>query len=267
MSDDLASVRLKKIFSVLSSHRFLVQYLLLFVTILLSVALRFKNLPILKDVTTGKYIPVSPDDFLLLRYIKEVLAQGFLSPFDTLRYVPLGYEQIGEFSFFAHFIASLYRILHTFFSSFTVEFVHVIHPPLMFGLSLIFFYLFFRRLTDWRIVNLSTALLAFSPAYLFRTVAGYADKESLAMFFMFGALYFYVIGLQSSSYRNRILFGALSGFFTTFMGLTWGGVSQLFFILGLFAFLELVFGRMQKESFSLFVSWFVFGIFMYVLLD
>ena len=260
MSDDAVSIRSKELLSFLNAKKEWLQYIVLAFIVFLGYSVRTKNLPLLKDVSTGNFIPVALDPFVILRYAKEVLVNGFLSPVDTLRYVPQGYLQIGEFSFISHFIASLFKVLSVFFPALTIEQVHVLYSPIVFSFSLVFFFLLVRRLFDWRIASLASAFLAFSPAYLYRTMAGFADKESLAMFFMFGALYFYIVGVQSSSLKKGVLFGSIAGFFTLLMGLTWGGVAQLFFVIGVFAFVELLFGRLTNKNFAVFSSWIFFGL-------
>ena len=102
-AESVSDQRLRLISSFLSRNKLFIQYLLLFAIIFIGFSLRLENLDFAKDITTNDYIPIEPDSFVILRYVKEVLSQGFISPIDTLRYVPLGYTQVGEFSFIAYF--------------------------------------------------------------------------------------------------------------------------------------------------------------------
>ena len=94
--------------------------------------IRIKPLKNLIDSTTGQYIPLALDPFVFLRYAKEVLANGSLAAVDTMRYVPTGYEQIGEFGVLSHVIVWLYKFLHIFNPEVTLEYAHVVYPPLLF---------------------------------------------------------------------------------------------------------------------------------------
>ncbi|MDP3917456.1 MAG: STT3 domain-containing protein [Nanoarchaeota archaeon] len=230
-------------------------YVILGIIIIVGYLIRIKNLVNLRDVTTGKYIPIALDPFVFLRYAKEVLANGSLAAVDTMRYVPFGYEQIGEFDLLSHVIVWLYKFLHFFNSAVTIEYAHVIYPPVFFCLSLIFFFLLIRRLFDYRVGLLATAFLAVLPSYLFRTLAGFSDKESLAMFFMFAAIYYYVRAWKEIRLKNALFFGLVSGVLSGMMGLTWGGVSFLFALFGFFVLICVMLDRFTEREFYVYFVW------------
>ena len=217
--------------------------------------IRIKPLKNLIDSTTGQYIPLALDPFVFLRYAKEVLANGSLAAVDTMRYVPTGYEQIGEFGVLSHVIVWLYKFLHIFNPEVTLEYAHVVYPPVLFCLSLVFFFLLIRRLFDYRVGLLATAFLVVLPSYLYRTLAGFSDKESLAMFLMFAAMYYYVRAWQEPSMKKALTYGLVSGVVSGVMGLTWGGVSFLFLIFGLFALVEVVLNKFSDKDFYVYTTW------------
>tara|TARA_Y100000310_G_scaffold344360_1_gene456732 strand:- start:6712 stop:9342 length:2631 start_codon:yes stop_codon:yes gene_type:complete len=230
-------------------------YLVLSFLVVLGYFIRTRNLKHLIDSTTGKYIPVALDPFVFLRYAKEILANGSLSAVDAMRYFPFGYGHMGEFGLLSNVIVWIYKFLHIFNSEVTLEYAHVVYPPILFCLSLIFFYLLVKRLFDTRVAMLASAFLVVLPSYLYRTMAGFADKESLAMFFMFAAMYFYVRAWQESNLKSSLFFGLISGIVSGLMGLTWGGVNFLFLIFGSFALIEVVLNKFTEKDFYVYSVW------------
>ena len=230
-------------------------YTVLFIIALFSYRVRTSNLGNLIDITTQKHIPLALDPFVFLRYAKELLANGSLAAIDTLRYFPNGYEQIGEFSLLTHFVVYLYKFLHIFNSAVTLEYVHIIYPALTFSLTLIFFFLLVRKLFDYRVGLLATAYLAVIPILLYRTLSGFSDKESLALFLFVLTFYFYVSAWLAPKKSKSIVFGLLAGLVTGLMGLTWGGVQFAFLILGLFGLIEIFLGKFTDNDFYTYASW------------
>jgi len=224
-----------------------------------SSVLRLQNLNYLIDVTTKQYIPADPDAMAFLRYAKYILEHGSLMTIDTLRYFPDGFSGLGEFSFLSHFIVYLYKFLHIFSSSFTIELIDIIYPAIAFAISLIFFFLLVKKLFNKNIALLATAFLSVVPSYLFRTLTGISDKEAFATIFFYAALYFYVCAWSSENIKKRIIFGALSGISTALTTLTWGGGVFIFLIIGLFTLIELFLGKLEKKDLYYYISWMFFS--------
>lgn len=210
--------------------------------------IRTRNLPLLIDITTGKYIPSDPDAFGFLRYVQYLYENGSLMAVDTLRYYPFGYSNLNEFSFLSHFIVYLYKFLHLFSSTITLEYVDVIYPAIAFVIGLVFFFLFVREVFDWRVGLLASAFLTVLPAYLFRTMTGVSDKEALAMTFMFMALYFFVGYLKRRNLTQKLVFAGLGGLSAGLMGLIWGGINFLFLTFGITIIICLIFNRIDKRD-------------------
>ncbi len=211
--------------------------------------IRTRNLGYLIDATTGKYIPLALDPFVFLRYAKYLLEHGQLMAIDMMRYVPLGYSNISELSFLTYFIVYFYKFLHLFSPSMTLEYAHVLYPPVVFVVSLLFLFLFVRRVFDWRVGLLATAFIAVAPAYLYRTMAGFSDKESLAMFFLFLCLYLFIVYIQERKLKTKLIVATLSGAAMGCMGLIWGGVNFLFLIIGAFVLICVFFDKFSERDF------------------
>ena len=232
-------------------------YSLLGVILLIGYLIRIRNLPLLRDVTTGKFIPADLDAFAFLRYAKYVLEHGNLMNIDYMRYYPWGYPNLTEFSLLSHFIVYLYKFLHFFNSSVTLEYADVLYPPIAFVISMIFFFLLVKKLFDYKIALLSTLILSIIPIYLNRSMAGWGDKEALAMVFWFAAFYFFIAGWESDNLKSGIIYSILSGISTGLMIFGWGGYSFVVTIIGFFVFMNFVLIKFEKNKFYQYSIWYI----------
>ncbi len=236
-------------------------YLLLALIVGFSTFIRTRNLHLLKDVTTGKYIPLALDPFVFLRYGQYILEHGKLMTFDMLRSVPLGFETSREMLLVSYFNVFMYKILNIFNSNITFEFIHVIYPVILFFFIIIIFFLLVRRLfNNNSIALIATAFLSVIPTFLYRTMAGFSDKEALGTFFMFLAFYFFVVSWQTKSNKNSLIFGSLSGISTALIGLTWGGFKFIFIIFGAFALIEWFLEKLSKKDVLSYSSWLIISL-------
>src|SRR3989344_4067169 len=230
--------------------------------------IRTRNLSLLKDVTTGLYIPADPDAFAIWRYAKYILENGQLMNIDYMRYYPWGFGNLVDFKFLSYLITYLYKFLHFFDSSITIEYADVIYPAIAFVIGLLFFFLLVKKLFDYRVALLSTLLLTIIPPYLFRTMSGISDKEALGMVFFFAALYFFVCGWKSETIKRNVVFGILGGISTGLMGLVWGGMAFLVSIIGLFGLICFIFLDYEQRQFLNYAIWyFTFYIIMILFRD
>ena len=219
--------------------------------------IRTRNVSLLIDATTGKYIPSELDSFAFLRYAQYILENGSLYNIDYMRYYPWGYPHMVEFSFLSNVIVYLYKFLHFFNSSMTLEKADVLYPPIAFIMGLVFFFLLVKKLFDYRVALLSSLLLIITPPYLPRTTAGFGDKEALAMAFFFAAIYFFVMSWKSKSWKGVTISGILAGISTGLMGLVWGGSIFAFLIFGMFAMIYLFFIRFSKKKLLAYSLWLI----------
>ena len=251
---DTLKIRKEKLFNFLKDFKEDFGFIALILLVIASFKIRTSNLPLLKDVTNGVYIPGDPDAAAFLRYAKYILENGSLMANDLMRYYPFGYSNLQEFSFLSHFIVYLYKFLHFFNSSITLEYVDVIFPAITFGAALIFFYLLVRKLFDFRVALLASAFLAFMPPFLYRTISGVGDKEALGIVFFFSAFYFYVLAVKSSRKLGYLL-GILSGLATALLGSVWGGVNFIFLIIGGTMIIKLITNNLEKREFYAYALW------------
>ena len=233
------------------------QYIALTIIVYISAYIRSRNLELLKDVTTGKYISLELDSTLFLRYAEYIAEHGKLYATDALRGFPFGIDISGLGTFTSYFIAYIYRFLNLFNNSITVEYVNNIYPIIATAIMTVFMFLLLRRLFNYRVALVATLLLNVIPAFLFRSLGGSSDHDILGMMFIFMAFYFYVAGWQSTRKRFVLLFGILAGISTGLSLFTAGSSSFIFVIIGIFNLIELLLNKFEKKDYYLILSWLV----------
>ncbi len=241
-----------------------VYFALLLLLVIVVLFVRTSNVPYLIDHTTGEYtLGPDLDPFLFLRYAKTIATQGSLPVIDEMRNVPLGFNTNIETKLLPYSIAYLYKFLHFFNSSISVEYAAVILPVIFFALALIAFFFLVRKLfykNKFReiIALISTAFIAFIPSMIHRMTAGIPEKESMGIFFFFLALMFFVYGYNSDKNKKTLIYGILAGISTGLLAQVWGGVNFALIIFGLFGFILIFLNKVNKKTFFLFGSFIFF---------
>ena len=220
--------------------------------ICIGVFIRTRNLGLLE----GKYL-FGNDPYLFLRYAQYIVDHGHLMSHDPLRIVPWGVNTSHHLNGVAYAIAYLHKIGKLIVPSLTVIEVVIWYPIVLFALAMIFFFLLAKRLFNREIALLACALLAVVPSFLFRTIAGFADKEPLAILLMFVSFYLYVRGWQSTRVGVRVVLGVLAGMFTGLMGLTWRGVFFVLLTIGLYNCVLLLSNAFREKDYSLYLGWYI----------
>ncbi len=251
---ELLKKRKDQLLNLLNKYKEELGFLGLIFLMIFSYKVRISNLPLLKDITSGSYIPGDPDAAAFLRYAKYVLEHGSLMVNDLMRYYPLGFSNLDEFNFLSHFIVYLYKIMHFFNNTITLEYVDVVFPAITFAIALIPFYFLVKKLFDFRVALLASAFLAVMPPFLYRTISGVGDKEAVGIIFLFSAFYFYVLSIKSE-HKYGYLNSLLSGLSTALLGSLWGGVNFVFLIIGGTTIIKVLLDNFNKKEFYAYVLW------------
>src|SRR3989338_7128438 len=253
----------KEKFKELFLNKGLIFILGLIIIILITINVRTSNISGLKDITTGNYtLAPDLDPFLFLRWAKYIAVHGTIMNIDIMRYSPLGYHPRAEALLTSYIIAYLYKFLHIFYPTITIEFVAVIYSPIFFALATLFFFLFVRRLfVNYPLLKknlialLSTLFFVFMPSLLHRTTGGVPEKEAAGIMFVFLALYLFVCALQSKDKKNAFIIGLTSGLATSLLNITWGGVNFVLLSIEISMLAYFFVESISKKEFLAYAGW------------
>ncbi len=272
--DDL-EIRKEKLINFLKKKKDWIYYLILSFIVFVGMLIRTRNIPGLKDITTGTWtLGPDLDPFLFLRWAKYIAEHGKLFLFDTMRYVPLTdicsgiqcnpVNTAGEMNLLSYLIAWLYKFLAIFSKDVTVTYAAIIFPVIMFGLTTVAFFLFARKIfykQNKKIRNLialvSTAFFVVIPSLLPRTIAGIPEKESAAFFFIFIAFYFFLEAFTSEKLKRGLIFGTLAGISTGLLGLIWGGVTYVIMTIAGAVLFSFILGKIDTKKMCSFGLWII----------
>ena len=236
--------------------------ILLVIILFWSSSIRLSNWDLLTDQTTGEKIPLALDPFYFLRVSETIINNGGSLPAcDNFRIAGgcMGYspEILPQAEVFIYNTMNL-------FGNYSLAFAAVASPVIFYILGFILFFALSYILTKSKIASLlGSAFLAFTPAYLYRTMAGFSDHESIGMFAFFLALLVFYIGLvkNEKGWKWAIVFGVLSGFATFFTISCWGGIAKFIFMLFPLAFfLYWILNKQSAKGILFYFSWVVSSI-------
>ncbi len=213
-----------------------------------SVGMRLSNLPLLVDHTTGNYTLSDPDALYWLRLEGHLLTTGNLNGLDPMRNPGLDvpYTQ----SLVVYTVVAAYKFVHSFNGAITYQFIDAVHPAYAFLIALaIFFFLIYFLTKSKTAALIGSFFLAYSPAFLFRTIAGVSGHEALGIMFLFAVFLSFVLSLKyfEKSWKHSLAFGILTGFLITLSFVAWGGtINFIFLILPISLFLYYIFNSREN---------------------
>jgi len=227
MKKEQAKEKLSKMKNFFKDRKFqwIITILLIAAILIFSTTIRLSNIDTLKDSTTGNWSLADLDAQYFYRIAEtQVANNGTLPAYDEMRSPGLKIEWLQEL--LPGFIISVYKIGKIFDPTMTVLYSAVISPVILYFLGMIIFFILCYLLTKSKLITtIASAFLAFSPAYLTRSVAGFADHDIMGMLAVFACFAIFAIGLKKfeKSWKNTIIYGILLGFFTVLVLTSWGG--------------------------------------------
>ena len=235
----------KSVLGIVSDKRYqwVATILVLFVVLMMSSSIRLSNWDLLTDSTTGEKIPLALDPYYFLR-IAETIAEsdGDMPEFDRMRYF-VGGDTEWSAEIMPEVVVLMWKVSGV-FGDYTLREVNVFSPVLFFAVGLILFFILVYVLTNSKFAGvLASGFLAFTPAYLYRTMAGFSDHEAIGMVGFFAAMLGFALALKymESSKGGSLLgagvFGGVVGLLTALTISFWGGVSVFLFMIVPIAFL------------------------------
>ena len=239
--------------------------ILFLLTLIITTNIRTSNLSLLVDSTNGKVIPTALDPFYFLRLAETINNEGGLPAYDSMRYPTLNAAFSPEILPYA--IVGLYHLVNI-FGDYTIGYVSVISPVVFYIIGMIFFFILIYLLTKSKIIPLiSCIFLSVIPSYLYRTMAGFADHESIGMVGFFSALISFVFLFKSidkeEGWKKIIPLSLITGFLTTFSIACWGGVANFLYLIIPLSFVVFWFISYREQKLSQiktlfsYIIWFV----------
>jgi len=217
-------------------YQWIATAIIFLIVLFMSSSIRLSNWDLLTDQTTGEKIPLALDPFYFLRVSETIVENnGMLPGVDIMRSSTSWHTEI-----MPRVVVGMYNLGSVFNPDLTLREVNVFSPVAFYFIGLIIFFFLVYVLTKSKVASLiSSGLLAFSPMYLYRTMAGFSDHESIGMVAVFACLLIYTFALKNfeKDWKKTILYGLGVGFFTAFVLATWGGAITLVLMVVPFSFL------------------------------
>jgi asparagine N-glycosylation enzyme membrane subunit Stt3 len=221
--------------------------------------------PGLWDITTGDWtLGPDLDPWLFTRIAGEIIEQGAIPEIDTMRNVPLGFDNSKESFLVSYLIVALYKIVNI-FGDYSVTFAAAFLPVVMFTFTIIAFFLFVREIfvkkdkeskTKANAISLiSTFIMIVIPVFLSRTIAGIPEKESAVFFFIFLSLFLFLRAWKSDKLKKGLVWAILAGIATACAGLTSGLYIYIYLTIALASFASFLFGSMDKNQKIICLIW------------
>ncbi|HLD15045.1 MAG TPA: STT3 domain-containing protein [Candidatus Nanoarchaeia archaeon] len=253
--DDVLNKRKEKLISFIKNYKVYLVFFILAIIIWYGFNIRTQNIGTLKDSTTGKYITAELDSTLFLRYAQYIAEHGTLFKVDQMRFYPIGADLTGIGVFTSYFVAYLWKFLHVFNPSLTVEYVDIIYPLIAMITLSIFMFLLMRKLFDWKTGLLSVLFINILPTFIFRSTAGSTDHDILAVMLMIMAFYFYFISTKTDNLLKSIILAAFAGIITVAAMETAGNANFILFIFGAFNIVKILFDKFKKQDYYTYLAW------------
>ncbi|MFH1431812.1 MAG: STT3 domain-containing protein [archaeon] len=199
---------------------------------------------------SAKYnIFIGIDPYYLSRMTQYVVENNFHLPaIDTLRYAPTGIDLRSEFIGMFYIPAVIYVIISKFvavdFHTFAMVF-----PAVMGALIVVPLFFIGKELHNKTTGLFAALFYAVSGSVLFRTAAGFFEKESLAGFLMFVGIYFFI----RSRRKNSLISGIIAGLSIAAMATVWGGVQQILLVILGYVLLVLLVNKQLKSLLKAYV--------------
>lgn len=205
--------------------------LLIFLGILTVIGLTFYVRTRCVTNLQGKYL-LGLDPYVFERYAEYAVHwEKGIPANDTMRYYPIGFDTTRELLMPTHATTVLYKVFNVFTSMSVME-TAIIYPVIVTCIGMVFFYLFVKEYFGNSVAFMSSSLLGVVNGFVFRTSAGFMEKESIAIMFLFPMIYLIIKGLKTEDWKRKVLFSLLSSVCVVGSVLSWGGVNFTFLSIG-----------------------------------
>lgn len=226
--------------------------LIFFAAFLLRILPLFDSQPIVRAFDPWYQLKVS-------EYIAENGFGAFFTWYDYTTWVPFGRDIATSTYMGVPFTtAFFYFFLNGLGIQVEIITVALVIPAFMGALTTIVAFFLGRELWNNSVGLLSAAFLAFMPAFIQRTIAGFYDNEFIGVFAITLTLYFFTKSLKRGSMTSAVAAGLSMAYL---MG-SWGAADYLVDLLALYAFFMLIIGRYDRRLLSSYLITVSLGLFL-----
>ncbi len=198
------------------------------------------------------------DPWLFNRYTEYIVEHGSLMKNDTMRYYPQGYDTSRESTILPYLLAYTYKALSIVMPDLSVTTVVQLYPPVITIFTILFLFLLGTKFFDWRVGLLAASLIAIAPGFLFRTIAGFSDKDALSMTFFVMSMAFYLGAMREKSKNKFYAYTIASGVSIALLGMTWGGYLLVVYAIAALNMLKAVTSNVTRRDLILQGGWIFF---------
>jgi len=218
-------------------YQWVATIIVLFMVLMVSSSIRLSNWDLLTDSTTGEKIPLALDPHYFLRVAETIVeTDGEMPEFDEMRYVA-GSDTAWHPEIMPQVVVWMWKASSV-FGDYSLQAVNVFSPVFFFGIGLILFFFLVYVLTKSKFAGvLASAFLAFTPAYLYRTMAGFSDHEAIGMIGFFAVMLGFTLALKyldktdGKNFSMAGIIGIIIGALSAFTISSWGGVAVFLFMI------------------------------------
>ena len=194
------------------------------------------------------------DPWMQIRASHYILDHGFwnyLLWYDDLSWYPRG-RVIGKSLYIGVPVAVVltYKLLTLLGFSVTVEFAGYLMPVFMGTLCVYYSYLLGKELISTRGGLISALVMAVTPAYVSRSIAGFVDNESVGVTFTVMTFYYFIRAMSRDSNKDAIL----AGISLALLGSSWGAFRFALDLLPLYAMVLIVTGNYSTRFLRIYTT-------------
>ncbi|MFW9809619.1 MAG: STT3 domain-containing protein [Candidatus Thorarchaeota archaeon] len=192
-------------------------------------------------------------------YVTENGYSAFFTWYDDATWVPWGRDMARTSYIGVPFTSALfYFLLNGLGIQVDVLTVSIILPAFMGALTAVVAFFLGRELSNNTVGLLSGLFMAFIPAFLTRTVAGFYDNECIGVFAIVLTSFLFLRSLKRGSTLSAVGAGASLGYLLV----SWGAAEFMLGFLALYAGVMLIMGRYSKRLLSTYMITIALGIFI-----
>ncbi len=205
------------------------------------------------------------DPWFQLKVTEYVAENGYMSFFNWYDYstwVPYGRDMTSTSYIGVPFTSAFfYWVANNLGIEVSVLTVSLVLPAIMGALTTVVAFYLGREVSNNTVGMLTALFLAFMPAFIQRTVAGFYDNEAIGVFAIVLTLYLFTRSLK----RGSALSGIGGGLALAYLLASWGAGDFMLGLLSLYGFFMLIGGRYSHRLLTSYTITISLGIFLGVL--